>query len=571
MFGGLLYHSFTTFKINGDVYKEIILGKDLVADFLPPPEFIVESHLLVHQMVSLTDKVEIQALVDQSKKLRQDYEERHQVWQKDLPVGKLKLAVTETSYLPAMKYFDMRDHEFIPSILSNQREKAKKIAENDLEPLFAEHKQAIAQVINLANERNAAIEQATAGSVSNRLMLVSVLACFLTVIIGGVSIWIVRGITRPLSRTVQVLERVSSGDLRSRLEVRSKDELARMGLALNEALESMSHTLEAIDLTAEKLALASTRAATVSHNLSSASEETSAQAGVVSAAAEEVSSGIQTVSAGSEEMSATIGEIARNAQKAVSVADDAVRRADQTSTTIAQLRQNSDEIGEVVRIITSIAAQTNLLALNATIEAARAGDAGKGFAVVAHEVKELANGTAKLTDDITKKIETIRRSTGEASSAVNEIGVVIRRISEYQGSIASAVEEQTATTTENSRNLCEVARGSAEIARIVTELASATQLTSHEATETLHASEELSELSAELKRNVGRFQFARDAQRQESPVAGPSRPTNASEPESLSISLRREPYSGQLCHQSESARPMGLARIERNAVLPEDQ
>src|SRR5439155_15096531 len=178
-------------------------------------------------------------------------------------------------------------------------------------------------------------------------------------------------------------------------------------------------------------------------------------ANVASAAAEQVSRNVTTVSTAAEEMGASIKEIAKNANEAARIATSAVKVAERTNTTVAKLGESSAEIGNVVKVITSIAQQTNLLALNATIEAARAGEAGKGFAVVANEVKELAKQTAKATEDIGRKIVAIQTDTKGAVEAIGRIGAIINQIHDLQNTVASAVEEQTATTNEIGRNVSE--------------------------------------------------------------------------------------------------------------------
>jgi methyl-accepting chemotaxis protein len=274
-----------------------------------------------------------------------------------------------------------------------------------------------------------------------------------------------------------------------RLEAEFKREA--MNKSLEQVLEKFGETSQNLSSVSEELIVGS-------REIGRAADETSSQANSVSAGAEQVSSNVQTVATGVEEMGASIKEIAKSAAEAAKVASVAVTVADKTNNTVSQLGQSSAEIGKVIKVITSIAGQTNLLALNATIEAARAGEAGKGFAVVANEVKELAKETAKATEDISQKIEAIQRDTHEAVQAIDQIGLIIKQINEIQGTIASAVEEQTATTNEIARNVAEAVKGSAEIARNITSVAQAAVSTTEGVSNTRTVAEDLARLASEL-------------------------------------------------------------------------
>jgi methyl-accepting chemotaxis protein len=262
----------------------------------------------------------------------------------------------------------------------------------------------------------------------------------------------------------------------------------------------------ALENTVQTLASAAQELTSVSQQMASNSEETSSQASVVSAAAEQVSRSVETVASAAEEMGASIKEIAKNANEAARVATAAVKVADKTNATVSKLGESSAEIGNVIKVITSIAQQTNLLALNATIEAARAGEAGKGFAVVANEVKELAKQTAKATEDIGRKIEAIQGDTKGAVEAIAQIGMIIGQINDIQSTIASAVEEQTATTAEISRNVGEAALGSREIAQNVMGVAQSARSTTEGAANTKASADELALMAAELQHLVTKLE-----------------------------------------------------------------
>jgi len=260
----------------------------------------------------------------------------------------------------------------------------------------------------------------------------------------------------------------------------------------------MRQTLDTIATNAQSLSAASEELGIVAQHMSKNSEETATQASVVSNSSEQVSKNVATVAASAEEMNISVKEIAKNASDAARVATTAVRVADETNKTVAKLGESSVEIGKVIKVITSIAQQTNLLALNATIEAARAGEAGKGFAVVANEVKELAKQTAVATEDISQKIEAIQNDTKAAVAAISQIGQIIGQINDFQNTIASAVEEQAATTNEIARSAGAASKNSSEISGNITKVSVAAKETTDGANNTWSAAQDLSRLAAEL-------------------------------------------------------------------------
>jgi len=302
-----------------------------------------------------------------------------------------------------------------------------------------------------------------------------------------------------------VVMAASNGDLTQVVPVNGTDSIGQMGEGLAAFLMQLRSTISSMGRSATSLASSSEELTAVSTQMSANSEETSAQANVVSAASEQVSKNVQTVATAAEEMTASIKEIAKSASESARVATSAVKVAEKTNSTISKLGESSNEIGKVIKVITGIAQQTNLLALNATIEAARAGEAGKGFAVVANEVKELAKATAKATEDISQKIEAIRADTKESVEAIAEISTIINQINDISNTIASAVEEQTATTNEMTRNITEAAKGTSEIAQNITGVATAARSTTGGAADTAQAAAELSRMASELQTAVGRF------------------------------------------------------------------
>ena len=312
---------------------------------------------------------------------------------------------------------------------------------------------------------------------------------------------------RKVDAVLETVAAAAKGDLTREVTVQGADAIGRVGGALSELLRTMRESVGAIAENANKVGSAADQLTSVSGQMTGNAQETTSQADVAATATEQVNANVQTVAAATEEMSASIQEIAKNAADAARVATSAVTVADTTNNVVTKLGESSADIGKVIKVITSIAQQTNLLALNATIEAARAGEAGKGFAVVANEVKELAKETAKATEDIGQRIETIQSDTASAVDAIGQISEIIGQINDLQGAIAAAVEEQTSTTNEISRNVSEAARGSAEISSNISAVAEAAQNTLQGSSDTQESAGGLSAMAAELRDLVGQFQY----------------------------------------------------------------
>ncbi len=314
------------------------------------------------------------------------------------------------------------------------------------------------------------------------------------------------GVKTNLAKLMVVAQGLSNRDLRQdKVVINSNDEVEDLSHVFNDMLDTMRNLLGSINENSLELSGSAQQLTATSAQMASNAEETSAQADSVSSATEQVSASINVVATSSEELEASIREIAKNATEAAKVTSEAVMMAESTNATIAKLGNSSTEIGQVIKVITSIAEQTNLLALNATIEAARAGEAGKGFAVVANEVKELANQTAQATDDISKKINDIQSNTTGAVDEIGRITSIINRINDISNTIASSVEEQTATTAEMARSVTEASKGTENITSNINGVAEATKSNAEGASEGQKSAVALNSMAEKLKGIVDEF------------------------------------------------------------------
>ena len=304
---------------------------------------------------------------------------------------------------------------------------------------------------------------------------------------------------------LEVVAAAAEGDLTREINLTGEDVAGQIGAGLTRFLSDLRKSIASIGQTATRVASSSEELSTIAQQMTGGAQNAAEQANGVSIASEQVSSNVSIVAASSEEMLASIREISKSASEAARVAKKAVGLADSTTQTISELGLSSQEIGKVIKVITSIAQQTNLLALNATIEAARAGEAGKGFAVVANEVKELAKETARATEEISQKIDAIQNDTKAAVKAIGDMSEIINQVDDISSTIASAVEEQTATTNEIGRNVTEAARGTTEITHSIKLVAASAEETTVAARGIEEAARTLTATAGQMEALLSRF------------------------------------------------------------------
>ncbi|MFA5976230.1 MAG: methyl-accepting chemotaxis protein [Elusimicrobiota bacterium] len=319
---------------------------------------------------------------------------------------------------------------------------------------------------------------------------------------------VVDAVVKPFGDVSDILGRLAAHDLTARITTQYEGDYNLLKESVNRLANSFEGAVRQIATNTTTLTSSAEELSAISHQVNADATQTSRQAEMVSSSSDQVSKNVQTVATGSDEMSASIKEIAENTAKSARVTTEAVQVADQANITITKLGESSTEIDKVIKMITSVAEQTSLLALNATIEAARAGTAGKGFAVVANEVKELATETAKATEEISLRIQGIQANTKEAIAAIVQITDLIKKINDITNTIASAVEQQSATTNEITRNVSEAAKGTGEIAKGISGVAKVAGSTAQATTNVQAAAQELAKIATELQKLVSEFKYS---------------------------------------------------------------
>ena len=389
------------------------------------------------------------------------------------------------------------------------------VFEQRVTPLLADAHSGIDQLMESENQAaEAELTAAHAVYVQAVIGLVVLLAIGIAVVflLGAA---IARSIVVPLRGSAQMLERVADGDLTASVEVVGNDEVAMLGTALNATVARTAEAMASITEGATTLATSSDRLAATGASIGTAAERTSEVAGSVSTAAALVSDSVASAVDGAQELGTSIRNIASNSADAAFVASRAKTDTSSTNTAVERLRAASQQVGDVISLISKIARQTHLLALNATIEAERAGEAGKGFAVVADEVKQLSRQTAEATEQIDRTIADMRLEVEAATVALDRITQIVDHLSDTQTTISAAVEEQDQMTGEILGRMSQAAAGAEEIAETIRSVASATTETAQGVDGARDAAAELAALADELATTVARFRV--DRQDDESP------------------------------------------------------
>lgn len=453
-YGAWSFKVLNQLKVNGPLYQRIIQGKDLIADILPPPEYIIESYLVALQAMT-APSAERKILIENLQSLKNDYDTRHAFWVKENLDGELKDQLLRSADTPAKEFYQIAFSQFVPA-LEKGDSVAAAAALDAMKQHYGQHRLAINKLVELATKRNEADEANAKMEIEKSSWIMLMILIGSTGLVTLLLISIARSVTRPLKEAIEIAQIVAAGGLCSRIEINSTGEVRQLQQALKGMNDNLKNIIGQVRAGTDTIAAASGQIATGNLELSSHTEEQA--------------DALQETASSMKELTGTIRQNADNARQANQLAQSASKIAvkggsvvSQVVDTMGSINESSKKIVDIIGVIDGIAFQTNILALNAAVEAARAGEQGRGFAVVAAEVRNLAQRSAGAAKEIktlignsVEKVNAGTRLVDQAGTTMDEVVASVKRVTDIISEITAAGNAQASGMEQISQTLSQM-------------------------------------------------------------------------------------------------------------------
>ena len=528
LFVGLVYTTLDTVRVKGKLYNQIVLGKDLIADILPPPEYIIESYLVTLQMIDEQDAARVQQLVERGNRLRVDYENLQEKWKRELPNSEMTSKetigdlMTVTASRNAMEFYRLRDEQFIPAIRAGDHAKARQTLDQ-MNQRYEAHRVAIDQVVDLSNKSNAEIEAKADALIESKTRTLMLLALGILGVVAGMA-WMAQRTAKVLSGRIHLASdiagRVASGDLTTEVPVvEGSDETS----ALLRAISAMTHNLRALVTRAKQASIELMSTAT---EFAATSRQQESTVQTFGASTNQIAAAVKEISATSSELLATMegvnavasqtADLAEAGQSGLKNLDTTMDRLAQAANTmaarLAAIREEAAEITGVVTTISKVADQTNLLSINAAIEAEKAGEQGLGFLVLAREIRRLADQTAVATLDIEQMVKQMQTAVSAGVMEIDRFAEEVRsgvgnvvRVGGQFGQIISQVKTLSERFDAVNHGMRSQSQGARQIGEAMGQLIDGARQTSTSLREFNSATESLRDAVQTLKQEIAQF------------------------------------------------------------------
>jgi methyl-accepting chemotaxis protein WspA len=457
-FAWVSHRTLETVRVNGPFYNRIVEGKDLIADILPPPEYIIESYLLVHELSETNDKAQQDDLIERGNRLKREYDERHAVWVQQLEPGPMREMMVNRSYDPALDFFRVRDAEYIPAVRAGDAARIDALLNGALKKSYEQHRRAIDEVVSMATARNKetesqAVEVIESGS--KWLFLLGVLVVAIVGLLAFFNYRIARELGAKLGLASQAAKRVADGDLTAAVGEGVTNTADEAGVLLK-AIGSMTKNLSALVARVKQSSVSLMSTAT---EMSATSKQQEATVNAFTSSTTQIAAAVKEISATGKELVGTVDEVNSLATRTAELAssgrqglgemDGTMRQLERSTASIssklAVIREKANDINVVVTTITKVADQTNLLSVNAAIEAEKAGEYGLGFLVVAREIRRLADQSAVATLDIEQMVRQMQAAVSAGVMEMDKFTEEVRRgvgtVAQINGQLGSIIEQ----------------------------------------------------------------------------------------------------------------------------------